>query len=352
MFTEPSKQIVVGNIFLIVCCVFYLLWWIIAFKPEGAIKGMRSGWLLFPAFVFGIASIVLLVQSFHLPDASTSLFSNLWVLIAGAVIYIVLFAITSKCFHRIVTTELLLIVGWTVLAICEINTLFACRGIGRPLSWSLISMAILFGIISMICYMKYYDLDSKRGWICGMIPLILVAAMMVVLTLTAASDKKNADTDDIVLREGVVSEEMNITSENLHGGVWDTDIANTKRGRNVSPELTWDAVTGAEEYVIYMLDPSAGNWLHWRAHGITATHLDEGAAIQQSEYVGPYPPSGTHTYTVYVFALKSRADSYPGTFDSRNSGIESIIDTLDKAGGKKGNIIKKGSLSGTYTAGK
>ncbi len=41
-----------GNGLLMACCGFYLLWWILALKPAGAIKGMRSVWLLIPAVVF------------------------------------------------------------------------------------------------------------------------------------------------------------------------------------------------------------------------------------------------------------------------------------------------------------
>ena len=51
-----------GNILLVGCCVFYLLWWALAFKPTGAVKGMRSGWLLIPAFLFGCAAVVLIVR--------------------------------------------------------------------------------------------------------------------------------------------------------------------------------------------------------------------------------------------------------------------------------------------------
>lgn len=351
MFTETSKQIIVGNIFLIICCVFYLLWWMIAFKPEGAIKGMKSGWLLLPAIVFGVMSIVFLIGAFGLPEGSVPLFRNLWVAIAGAVAYVGLIAVTSIFFHRTVTTELLLIVGWTVLTICEINTLFALTVMGRVPSWALIGITLVFGVVSMICYMKYYELDARKGWICGMIPLILAMAVMFILIVAAASGAGNRSTTETGIAEGVESK-MRITSANLHGGVWDTVITNTKNGRNVSPELTWDSVGNAGEYAIYMLDPSAGNWMHWRAHGITGTHLEEGADIAADEYVGPYPPSGTHTYTIYIFALRAAADSYPGSFDARNSGIESIISGLDVAGGKSGNIIAQGSLSGTYTAGK
>ncbi len=62
MDTETAfKQMLWGNGLLVVCCGFYLLWWILAFKPSGAIKGMRSGWLLVPAFVFGLAAVVMTV---------------------------------------------------------------------------------------------------------------------------------------------------------------------------------------------------------------------------------------------------------------------------------------------------
>jgi len=209
----------------------------------------------------------------------------------------------------------------------------------------MIIATFIAGMVSMICYMRYYSLDARKGWICGMIPLILVMAVMLVLTgMALINNRANPDAADMA--GGLM--EMRITSENLHDGVWDTVITNTKKGRNVSPELSWDEMDGTGEYTVYMLDPSAGNWMHWRAHGITKTHLDEGADV--GEYIGPYPPSGTHTYIVYVFALKTAADSYPGSFDAGNKGIGDIIAGLDKAGGKSGNLIAQGSLSGTYTA--
>lgn len=50
------------------------------------------------------------------------------------------------------TTELLLIISRTALA-----------------------------ILSLICYVLYYGLDSRAGYVDGMIPLILAAAYMMVL---------------------------------------------------------------------------------------------------------------------------------------------------------------------------
>lgn len=86
---------------------------------------------------------------------------------------------------------------------------------------------------------------------------------------------------------------LTITSSDLIDGEWNSDITSSI-GSNRTPELSWNAIDGAEEYVIYMIDTSANNWLHWRASGLTDTHLDPGS--QAGEYVGPYPPSGTHTH--------------------------------------------------------
>ena len=183
MLTDTSKQIITGNVLLIVCCVFYILWWIIAFKPEGAIKGMKSGWLLIPAVITGMISIYILINTFMDSTYDTAMFSNLAVLIIGIITYFVLLLVTALFFHRIVTTELVLIVGWTVLALCEINTLVATVGLSRGAALALIIVSLIFGIASMICYLRYYDLDARRGWICGMIPLILVMVFMVVLSI-------------------------------------------------------------------------------------------------------------------------------------------------------------------------
>ena len=66
---------------------------------------------------------------------------------------------------------------------------------------------------------------------------------------------------------------FNVTSSNIYEGIWDDKITNTKYGENMSPELTWDAVDGADRYVVIMID---GAWLHMDVF-TTETHLDEGA---------------------------------------------------------------------------
>jgi len=76
-----------------------------------------------------------------------------------------------------------------------------------------------------------------------------------------------------------------------------------------------------------------------------------GSELEESSYIGPYPPSGTHEYEVIVYALKTSPDEYPGVFDNKLVPLSTIEKKLDTADGKPGNIIGKGSITGTVTVG-
>ena len=142
---------------------------------------------------------------------------------------------------------------------------------------------------------------------------------------------------------------FNVTSSNINEGVWDDKITNTKYGEDKSPELTWDAVDGASRYVVVMID---GAWLHMDVF-TTETHLDEGAVgrgQRGEQYVGPYPPNGTHTYSVFVFALKDEPGKVKYSFDAGGNSIDLIYSGLDKDNdGNEGNVIAFGRLDGNYT---
>ena len=64
----------------------------------------------------------------------------------------------------------------------------------------------------------------------------------------------------------------------LANGVWDSVITNTENGSNKSPRLSWEPVEGASSYVVYMVDTSANNWLHWRSENLTVNALEQGSA--------------------------------------------------------------------------
>ena len=142
-----------------------------------------------------------------------------------------------------------------------------------------------------------------------------------------------------------------LTSDDLNDGVWDEEIAATMTGENVSPELSWEPVDGAQSYVIYMVDTSAYFWIHWKIDDVTETDLPQGWA-EGATYAGPCPPHGsTHTYDIYVVALRNDIDRARGTVRTQNPNFAQFIRGLDTdVDGNTGNIISYGYLSGEYTA--
>ena len=140
--------------------------------------------------------------------------------------------------------------------------------------------------------------------------------------------------------------EFEVTSEDLHDGIWDTVITKTKNGSNVSPQLSWESVEGAQSYIIYMVDTSASNWMHWKSGNISETILAQGSAAE-NEYVGPYPPSGKHTYEIWVYALENPVENIPGKFDDVNGSFDDYKNQISE----NSKILAVAHLSGTYKHG-
>ena len=159
---------------------------------------------------------------------------------------------------------------------------------------------------------------------------------------------ENTSSSDIQVTESVKETlaEFEVTSEDLHNGIWDTVITKTKNGSNVSPQLSWEPVEGAQSYIIYMIDTTASNWMHWRSGNITETNLAQGSA-GINEYVGPYPPSGEHTYEIFVYALEKPVENIPGKFDNVNGSLDYYLDQISETS----KILAFGHISGTYTYG-
>lgn len=169
-----SKAFEQGNLLLLVCCIFYLAWWVLAFRPENPVKGMRSGWLLIPAAAAGLSGVIIIVSGINGTPMSNAPFSSMHIWLTGAAVYFVLLIATSALLKRPVTTELFLIVGWATLVTAEANALYAANMLGALQAIILCAVTAVFAAISIICYLKYYDLDSIRGYVDGAVPLILV----------------------------------------------------------------------------------------------------------------------------------------------------------------------------------
>jgi Raf kinase inhibitor-like YbhB/YbcL family protein len=134
----------------------------------------------------------------------------------------------------------------------------------------------------------------------------------------------------------------------------------TCEGNDVSPELTWtNAPSGTKSFALIVHDPDAprsGGFTHWVVYNIPAnvTHIPQGAAkgeklsgggLQgrndngQNGYMGPCPPSGTHRYYFYLYALDTELNLQPG---ASKDEVEKAI---------KGHILQKAELMGRYKKG-
>lgn len=184
-----GRQLLYGDLWLIGCCVFYLAWWFLAFKPTNPIHGFRAGWLLIPAAIAGILCVVTVIRAGSQAHTAQQVFSTRALILAGVVAYVVLLLITLLVFRRPVTSELFLIVGWAVLALYEANTLFGVQLFTRPQTVGFIVVILAVLVICMVCYTIYYRLDALPRYIVGAIPLTLGAIVMAVMSFSISHSR-------------------------------------------------------------------------------------------------------------------------------------------------------------------
>ncbi|MDO5560965.1 MAG: YbhB/YbcL family Raf kinase inhibitor-like protein [Oscillospiraceae bacterium] len=195
--------------------------------------------------------------------------------------------------------------------------------------------------------------------------IISVIAAAALVALCGCSNSEDSSVNDLSRQEsGSLTSEIqedfdiskvqniNVTSESINDKGQLLTICSSRsaspKGKNISPQLSWDEISDAGSYAVYMFDKSAGNWLHWMQTDITATTLDENGG--KRHYIGPYPPSGKHEYEIVVYALKETPDEYKGNVD-QTVNRKDIENALDCYGQKHGNIIAAGSITGTVTNG-
>ena len=174
------------------------------------------------------------------------------------------------------------------------------------------------------------------------------------VTTTSLAEEPVDNSDDIFVSAYPA---FMVTSESLDGKYWIDDCV--FQGGNASPQLSWEPVEGATTYVIYMVDLTAANIIHWKKDSITETNLPQGwatSAFSQGEtskadYVGPNPPSGsTNQYNIYVFALKAPVERVKGSIGTQALKLQDFMDSLDTdAEGNTGNIVAVGRVVGYYT---
>ena len=175
------RHIITGQILLIVCCIFYMIWWYRGFKPnfEADRLGGINGILLLITAVLGVAGI--LFSLMPIPETAGTKYGQMYIITGGIAAYIILMMVTKYAFNRIVTSELFLIVGWTILELSLLNRLEGSNLLsGTGLMIVYVSVVLAF-IISMILYVAYYRMEDNAAFYSAMVPLVTEAASMGML---------------------------------------------------------------------------------------------------------------------------------------------------------------------------
>jgi len=131
----------------------------------------------------------------------------------------------------------------------------------------------------------------------------------------------------------------------------------TCAGEDISPALSWQGVPqGTKSFALIVHDPDApraGGWTHWVVYNLPAstTQLKENVPKQENlaggglqgvndsgrvGYMGPCPPSGTHRYYFYLYAL------------DQEFSLKSRASKADLESAMRGHILAQTELKGKF----
>ena len=269
-----------------------------------------------------------------------------------------------------VAVDIYYVVKWTRLGETDSIVLFVFMMIAHL--FFLIFALYIYKQKDTTKYVDEVDIDyqrKKRISITKALTILVITSVISTMGITMAFSmtkyiyKSRNGHYDKTVEDFKENATMTVTSEDLQNGVWSDRITNTENGENLSPELSFDKVEGAEYYFIYMVDESANNWVHWIATDVRKEKIGTGANMKEYKnnkdfkYVGPYPPegSGEHVYTIYVYAMKGKPDKdleleFDETFLSADYMYYDYL-SISKSGNpdEYGNVLAYGYISGTYS---
>lgn len=136
--------------------------------------------LLLITAAFGMTGIAIDVTAMIQSDTEGGFIPGIAILIAGITVYILLLFGTKIFLHRVVTTELILIVGWTMLEVAVANSAFGYGVFKGSDVLVFLTIVALAAVSSLVLYLMYYTVKQATGYIFGMIPLITEAITMGV----------------------------------------------------------------------------------------------------------------------------------------------------------------------------
>ena len=177
------KRVIVGQILLIICCYFYLIWWYRGYRPGTDVSRAFgvNGILLMITAAFGMLGLMLSLMPVKYEKSPR--ITGMVIIVAGIIAYFLLMFVTKVLFDRIVTTELFLIVGWTMLETTVISRL-AATGVLNNAGFVIMCLVIATAfVISMVLYVAYYRMEEMKAFYAAMVPLVTEGLSMAVLVL-------------------------------------------------------------------------------------------------------------------------------------------------------------------------
>jgi hypothetical protein len=176
-FTAPLWELFSGNLLFLFCSLFYLVWWIVAFRPNSS-GGSSGGVFIMFAFITGIAALVLMSVGVNALARDSKALPVRFILLGAVALYLILLPVTAVVFHRQVTSELIIMLIWAALELSVITVLYGTGRFGVGRTALAVTIVCIATVIGLICYLLYYRLDGASNYIDGMIPLATDAVVM------------------------------------------------------------------------------------------------------------------------------------------------------------------------------
>lgn len=176
------RRIIIGQILLIIGLLFYLIWWYRSFRPGtnvNRVKGI-NGLLLLVTAAFCIGGIA---GTLTVDIPAPLVVPPFTILTIGIIAYILLLLLTRFCFHRIVTSELMLIVVWTMLEVWAIDVLNAGGALSSTRFAVMGAVIAVAFIVSMVLYVAYYRMEEMKAFYAAMVPLVIGEVTMITLVV-------------------------------------------------------------------------------------------------------------------------------------------------------------------------
>lgn len=184
LYETEFYSLATGHGLMALCCVLYLAWWCIFFRPRPespqGLEYAAGVALIVGAAVAGLFGVLRIGGAVSAVPGGVPA-AVLWP--AAIAAYLVLAVVTLNLFNRPITTELLLIVAWTALEIACVGALFTAEHTGSATVLLVLVIAACIG--ALVCYMMYYQLTDWAAFFDGCGPLVAIGLYSVVFAVLA-----------------------------------------------------------------------------------------------------------------------------------------------------------------------